>query len=112
LGTIATQQCTNATQPKKKGNNRNKASGGGGDGSGDGFWNPVDDLSSLDWADSDEEMEADDDGKYPKMANAKHPLVKEWNKAHPKKDGMFKCFAFFNYEGGCPYSECRASHDA
>ena len=106
------EQSPDERQPKKKGKNRNKASGGGGDGSGDGFWNPVDDLSSLDWAVSDEEMEADDGGKYPKMVNAKHPLVKEWNKAHPKKDGMFKCFAFFNYEGGCPYSECRASHDA
>ena len=96
-------------QPKKKGKKRKKPSGSGGAGSGGGNSNPVD-LSSLDWADVDEELEADSDGKYSKMVNAKHPLVKEWNKSHPKKGGKFSCFAYFNYVGGCPYASCKASH--
>ena len=90
--------------PKGKGRKRKKGGGAA------GKVNAVDDLSSLDWAEVDEELEPDADGKYAKMVNAKHPLVKEWNQSHPKKGGKFSCFAYFNYVGGCPYSACKASH--
>jgi hypothetical protein len=58
-----------------------------------------------------EEQDMDSDGKFPKLLPRGHPWLKEWNKANPRKDDKFACWAFKNLAGGCPFGKsCKAYH--
>ena len=62
------------------------------------------------WADSTEEL-VKIQGKYVKRVKADHPLMQQWFKDNPKKDGKGACWMHFNLKGGCVFgTACKNSH--
>ena len=62
------------------------------------------------WADKDEDLQKDH-GKYLKRIKGDHPLMQQWYKDNPKKNGKGCCWMHFNLKGGCPYGDkCHNSH--
>ena len=62
------------------------------------------------WADKDEDL-APVHGKYLKRIKGDHPLMQQWYKDHPKKNGKGVCWMHFNLKGGCPYGDkCSNAH--
>ena len=51
-------------------------------------------------------------GKYHKRIKGDHPIMQQWYKDNPKKNGKGVCWMHFNLKGGCPYGDkCHNSHE-
>jgi hypothetical protein len=62
------------------------------------------------WANKDEDLQKVH-GKYLKRIKGDHPIMQQWYKDNPKKDGKGSCWMHFNLKGGCPYGDkCHNSH--
>lgn len=63
------------------------------------------------WADKDEDLQKAH-GKYNKRIKGDHPIMQQWYKDNPKKNGKGVCWMHFNLKGGCPYGDkCHNSHE-